>query len=135
MIFNYTDLIGIPFKDGGRDKNGVDCWGLAKLCFKRQNIKVKDFDISCFNNIRISNELELNKPYWDKLEKPVFGCLVVCNIGCNNSYWANHVGIFVDNQKMLHSYNGVGVCLSSIKRWKNHVIGYYLPQEVNNNKC
>ena len=36
MEFAYDDLIGVPFVDGGRDKNGLDCWGLVKEAFRRQ---------------------------------------------------------------------------------------------------
>ena len=33
---NYTDLIGVPFVNRGRDKNtGFDCYGLVKEVFRR----------------------------------------------------------------------------------------------------
>ena len=50
----YEDLIGVPFVDGGRDTNGMDCWGLVRECFKRQGIVVKDYGISAAEELKIS---------------------------------------------------------------------------------
>ena len=50
----YEDLIGVPFMDGGRDKNGMDCWGLVREYFKRQGIVVKDYGISAAEELKIS---------------------------------------------------------------------------------
>lgn len=128
--FEYTDLIGVPFVDGGRDKNGMDCWGLAKECFRRQGIMVQDYDISAMATARIDSELYANKNVWREIQQPVIGCLVLINISCQG--FANHVGIYAGENKFIHAYANTGVCLSTIKRWKSHIKGYYLPPEVIN---
>lgn len=130
MIFEYENLIGIPFVDGGRDKEGMDCWGLAKECFRRQGISVKDYDISAMETVAIDHELKANENNWSKIDAPVIGCLVLINISCQG--WANHVGIYVGDNKFLHAYANTGVCLSPIKRWRSHIKGYYLPPGVVN---
>lgn len=128
--FEYSDLIGVPFVDGGRDASGLDCWGLAKECFFRQGIIVQDYDISAMATIAIDHELKANENVWRKIEEPVVGCLVLINASCNG--FANHVGIYVGDHKFLHAYAHTGVCLSTIKRWQSHIKGYYLPpKEVN----
>jgi cell wall-associated NlpC family hydrolase len=126
--FMYSDLIGIPFVDGGRDKNGMDCWGLAKECFKRQGIMVKDYDISAMATAKIDCELQVHETIWQKLPAPTLGCLVLINVSCQG--FANHVGVYVGNTKFIHAYANTGVCLSSIKRWHSHIKGYYLPPGV-----
>lgn len=128
MIFKYDDLIGIPFVDGGRGKDGMDCWGLAKECFKRQNITVQDYDISAFNAAKIDSELNTNSYVWQKMDNPVVGCLVLINISCQG--FANHVGIYVGENKFIHAYANSGVSISTIRRWKSHIIGYYLPPKA-----
>ena len=124
-MFKYDDLIGSPFKDGGRTAEGLDCWGLAKECFKRQGIAVQDYDISAMATVRIDQELRSNQTTWQEIDSPVIGCLVLINISCQG--FANHVGIYVGNGRFIHAYANTGVCLSTIRRWRSHIKGYYLP--------
>lgn len=42
MTININDLIGVPYKDHGRDKNGMDCYGLAIEVERRYGYKLND---------------------------------------------------------------------------------------------
>ncbi len=124
----YEDLIGIPFKDGGRGKDGIDCWGLVMLLLKRQGYRnIRNYDISAFSMREINDEIEKERNSWRKISNPRYGCVVLIANGCTSD--ANHVGIVVDNNKFIHCYAYSGVCLSSLKRWRGHILGYYLPPE------
>ncbi len=127
MIYlEYQDLIGVPFIDGGRDSNGYDCWGLAKEMFFRQNISVDDYDISAMHTVEISTKLKDHENEWEKIDVPIIGCLVLMRL--LDQGWANHVGIYLGNNKFIHSYQKTGVVIDKINRWHGRVVGYYWPK-------
>lgn len=39
----YEDLLGVPFKVHGRDKRGMDCYGLVLECLRREGKSLPDF--------------------------------------------------------------------------------------------
>jgi len=122
----YEDLIGVPFVDGGRDKRGMDCWGLARELFRRQGIEVPDYRISAASAASVAARMDNDKIYWNKLAQPVLGCLVVIRLSPN--VWANHVGVYVGNGRFIHAYSPTGVSLGRLRRWNSRIVGYYRPK-------
>jgi len=128
MEFKYQDLVGVPFVDHGRDVNiGLDCWGLARECFRRQEVRVDDYPISALDFTRIAGKISDEESYWQKLEKPEIGCLVLLRLVPLS--WANHVGIYIGRGRFIHAYAGAGVCIDRLAHWRSRVIGYYKPKE------
>ncbi|WP_196603425.1 C40 family peptidase [Pectinatus haikarae] len=121
----YDDLIGIPFEDGGRDKTGLDCWGLAKEIYYRKGIDLPEFNISAMATKRITDALTKNKPLWRKLNKPEEYALVVIKLVCGG--WADHVGVCIDNNKFIHAYRRTGVVIDRLPKWQSHIAGFYIP--------
>ena len=49
---DYSDLIGVSFKNHGRDvKTGLDCYGLVMEVFKRNGVILPEFDAE-FDDIK-----------------------------------------------------------------------------------
>lgn len=128
-MFKYDDLVGVPFKDGGRDNHGYDCWGLAMELFRRQGIELKEYQCSSEATKEIAEYMAQGRSTWTKLPVPGIGCLVV--IRMLDTGWANHCGIYVGNGKFIHAYSEqTGVVIDRIKRWGPRVVGYYWPTEA-----
>ena len=36
MAHLLDDFVGVPWRDRGRDRNGCDCWGLARLVYRER---------------------------------------------------------------------------------------------------
>ena len=42
---NFNDLIGVPFKNRGRDiQDGFDCYGLVKEVYRRYGHEIPEYD-------------------------------------------------------------------------------------------
>lgn len=121
----YEDLIGIPFVDGGRDLDGLDCWGLVRELYRRQGIDVPDYHISAMAPSHIAGQMSHDKTGWNRVEKPKVGTMVLLRL--SPEVWANHVGICIGDGRFIHAYRSTGVCIDRLRRWKSRIVGYYEP--------
>ena len=115
----YDDLLNIPFKKFGRDKNGFDCYGVVIECCKRAGTPLKDLygdivDLPADKvNDYISGGLNVKE-----IPAPKVGGLVY-SIYKNNV----HVGYIVERDKVLHATIDKGVKISPLAAIKP--IAYY----------
>jgi cell wall-associated NlpC family hydrolase len=122
------DLIGIPFKDGGRNKAGYDCWGLVCEVFRRIGIELPDYKISCEDASRINQEISIQRKEWRRCEGPIpVPALVV--IRFNEVEFCNHTGVYIGNGRFIHTREKIGVNIDRIDSpaWKRKIEGYYVP--------
>ena len=115
----YDDLLNVPFKKFGRDKNGFDCYGVVIECCKRAGTPLKDLygdivDLPADKvNDYISGGLNVKE-----IPAPKVGGLVY-SIYKNNV----HVGYIVERDKVLHATIDKGVKISPLAALKP--IAYY----------
>ena len=131
MKLKYDDLIGIPFKDGGRDMTGLDCWGLVQILYDRMGIQLPDYHIAAANEPAVNAKMIDQAARWQRLDQPELGAVVlIANGACGR---ANHVGVYIGDGRMIHAYAYSGVAISHTRRWAAHIIGYYKPRKENVN--
>lgn len=101
-MIQYDDLLQIPYKRHGRDKKGMDCYGLVIECTKRQGNPLRDiiYDrVDVPENEKYKYLLDLNVR---EIPSQKIGCIV------QYQYKGNlHIGFIVSKNRLLHmSFSG-----------------------------
>jgi len=131
---NYLKYIGIPYKNLGRDFNGVDCYGLIYLFYKNElGIEFPSFEELAYprkwykteNNIITDNIPDVVF----KVEPPfqIFDGLVFFL----NSKLANHTALYIGKSKILHVYEGITSMIENLDdSWKRRLYCAYRHREI-----
>lgn len=131
MIY-YTDLIGVPFKNRGRDTRcGVDCYGLVIEIFKRFGKHIPEY-YADYNDTEAVNKLITEKTAiktnWEQVDMnnmPVPCLLAIC---CGTPKGVvNHTGVYIGNGKFIHIRAKTGVCVDRVNSpaWRRLIEGAY----------
>lgn len=103
----FADLIGIPYKDGGRGQGGYDCYGLVIEAARRRGLHLRDV---VYNNHSPELVYEyaptMNVMRIDGAEKNAIIEMV--------SGDELHIGFCVNEKTMIHATRNQGVRLSRI---------------------
>lgn len=127
--------VGIPYKDNGRDLDGMDCWGLARHVYNKEfNISLPSFseDYSGNDRKRIAELIAQYKEGWtETTAEPQSGDIVLFRMLGLQS----HVGIVTEYPYFLHAREGYD---SSIERldstmWEKRVLGIFRYTEASRN--
>jgi hypothetical protein len=118
--------IGIPFQDKGRDFNGIDCWGLARLVYQEQyNITLPSFssEYEGSDTLRMQELIAQYKEGWEQIPEPIEGALVLFRVLGSET----HIGIAVSPTHFLHARDGHDSAIESLEStgWKNRIVGYF----------
>lgn len=99
-----ADWLGVPYRYGGNNKNGVDCSGL--VC----QIYLTVYDKKLYRSSANMHDKNCRRIKKSQLET---GDLVFFATGKNRSK-VNHVGIYLKDRKFVHSSSSRGVVISDI---------------------
>ncbi len=115
-MIDVSDLIGIPYKEHGRSRSGLDCYGLAILVEKRLGKELQDV-------VYDNHDKKLSEKYTPLLNihKTDFireGSLLEFHIKDTL-----HIGVALNSQDMIHATTNQGVRISKIAAYK--IAGIY----------
>lgn len=105
--------VGIPFVDRGRDRSGMDCWGLALAVLRNEYGKdVPDFDVCAFDTPAIHTRYEAERGRWIQVEAPEPGDVAAMSLDSGHPGMVQHVGVYVGGGRILHT----------LKKRESHVV-------------
>lgn len=121
--------IGLPFQDHGRDRSGLDCWGLVRLVLGEQfghALPSFQYDYPHTTATQPIRELILREAaLWTAVDIPHAQCgdVIVLRL-CGHPA---HVGCVLGDGTMLHIESGINSAIEKYTgaRWKDRVFGIY----------
>ena len=127
MIFNYVDLLGVPYRYGGRDQTGLDCWGLCIEIYKRLGIDLPDvLSPAEGTHEEIVTGIRQHSDLVSRIDQPEPFCIALFHIHSRD--FADHIGIVLeDTRRFVHIYDGMNVHLVRLDHpfWSKRIIGFY----------
>lgn len=122
------DYIGIPFVSGGRDRRGLDCYGLIRLVLMEQyGCKLPLLDGKYDNALNLYDTSPLFFQQLPVLTEKIAGpqeralaLLEMHQLPC-------HLGLFCGGESIIHSRAGVGVVAERLdsRRLPGKIVGWY----------
>lgn len=128
-MINFTDLIGVPFVNRGRDSvHGLDCYGLVKEVYKRYGYNIPEYDTDYNDMERINGLITGNtKGYpWKEISEPKVPCLIAIRFGSPAGV-VNHTGVYIGGDRFIHTRERIGVNIDRISSpaWHRVIVGFY----------
>ena len=123
-MIDVSDLIGIPYKEHGRDKNGYDCYGLVIEVEHRYGNELDDFDYQAVTDRLIGNSVTVleSQKHIEKIDGYAEGAIVLFS---NQAGFKNHIGVYVGDGKVIHC-NYKGVHLDRLDTVERFISGVYV---------
>jgi len=106
---NLNKYVNLPYKNLGRDFDGVDCYGLCVLIYKDYlNIDIPDYANLSYSQDwykKEENHVLSNINWLDKVEQPYkrFDGLLLYN---GTKVVVNHIGLYMEDNKFIHISEG-----------------------------
>lgn len=121
--------IGLPFKDHGRDRSGLDCWGLARLVLAEQfgialPSYVHEYDRTT-ETARIGALIAREALLWQAVPAgtEILGDLILLRLNGQPM----HIGLVLGDGQMLHIEWNINSVIERYResRWSRRTSGFY----------
>lgn len=132
---NYTDLIGVQFKNQGRNcQEGLDCYGLVKEVYRRFGYgDIGEYWCDAEDKEYINKVLRkaVAGPRWQEVdykhgENIPVPALIALRFNSPPGV-VNHTGVYLGNGMFIHTRERIGCCVDRIDSimWKKQIEGIY----------
>lgn len=126
QVAGPLSLIGTPYIDGGRDRQGADCWGLVCIAYSEYlGITLPSYgEISAQDLRAVSREMSAGAELWHRVDAPQY--LDVVLMKAPGRRVPVHVGLIVGNA-VLHSEKASDAVLVPLshENIKNRIAGVF----------
>lgn len=123
------DYIGLPFKPGGRNRDGLDCAGLVKLVYRERFGIELPSDHPSWNARTPTAEIvriiaEEQRKYIE-IRRGAEACPDIVLLRIEGAEM--HFGIVVARGKMIHAEAGADSSMAryTSPEWRNRVVGFF----------
>jgi len=126
-MLGLNSYIGIPFKELGRDRRGLDCYGLVRLFYAEQFDTVLPILLDNYASTKDSKDVhEVVKcciPEWSDVKIGSYGDVCLFNL----KGLPIHLGLYLGDGKFLHAIRGADSCIERLdsKLWEKRFKGFY----------
>jgi len=129
-MIDLNQYIGIPHKPQGRDRNGVDCWGLVCLVYADMGVALPHYDgwyARTDEMEALHSVADTERTRWKQVNTPQPLDVVLLNVPTSKGRFPAHVGLVEDSGMMLHAEHGRDVAreMYTGKRWGNRIEGFF----------
>ncbi len=125
---DVAEYIKIPFKKYGRDRNGVDCYGLCRLIYQEKyNRELPDY--TGYQTVKPADTAPLfcaaAMGDFKPVEMPTEGTLVLMI----RHGVPGHVGLCIGSGQVIHTSAKTGTVIERLTAARNagRIEGYYVP--------
>ena len=121
--------IGLPFRDHGRDRTGLDCWGLVRLVMGEQfDVALPSLSQEYEHTLAlddISGVIQRQITAWQTITQGTEKCGDVIVLRLHGQ--PLHVGLVLGDRQMLHVEARIDSAIERYDsaRWRNRIFGFY----------
>jgi len=125
------DYIGLPFKPHGRDRGGVDCYGLYRLVIAERCALILPERLEGYHDIHDRQGIAAAltqaqaEPVWHEVTAPRLFDLVLLRL----FGMPLHVGVYLGAGRMLHIEERICAAVERLDTpvWQRRVLGFWRP--------
>lgn len=128
----WARYVGIPFVDGGRGFDGLDCWGLVRLIYAEQaGLELPLYgEISARDLAAVARAIRTGQDAWFEPERPA--ALDAVTMRLTSRSWVGHVGVMVDARRLIHIEEKTAAAVVPVDHFtvRDRIAGYRRHRDI-----